>query len=61
MASLPKPPKPHGFPAKEVSPSEMRSQSTTKDRLRKMSGTQPLVVSANARPEFGKDTTDAGS
>jgi hypothetical protein len=53
---LPKPPQPHGFPAKEVSAAEMKSQSPSKDRLRRMSGNQPPVVSPNAR---GTSTTNA--
>jgi hypothetical protein len=49
---------PRGFPAKEVSPSEMESQSPSKDRLRRMSGSPP-VVSPNARPEFRSDSPNA--
>jgi hypothetical protein len=50
---LPKAPPPKGFPAKEVKPSEMKSQSPSKDRLRKMAGNQPPVVSSNARNDLG--------
>jgi hypothetical protein len=49
-----------GFPAKRVDPSEMQSQSPTKDRLRKMAGQQQPVTSPNDRPEFGTDDRNAG-
>jgi hypothetical protein len=49
---------PGGFPAKEVSPSEMQSQSPSKDRLRRMSGSPP-VVSSNARSEFDPNPSNA--
>jgi hypothetical protein len=47
-------PTPGGFPSKAVDPSEMESTSLSKDKLRRMSGSPP-VVSSNARPEFRPD------
>jgi hypothetical protein len=50
----PKAPPPQGFPEKEVKPSETKSQSPSKDRLRKMAGNQPPVPSSTGTINAGR-------
>jgi hypothetical protein len=51
-------PTPGGFPRKAVNRSDMESQSPSKDTLRRMSGSPP-VVSSNARSEFDPNPSNA--